>query len=78
MTRLTQMIIGTRDDIHVSTMEKNGKFGFWISEGEYLRPLLSSQPVFESKEAAESSANAVIEDCKKASVESIAGLDAIL
>ena len=47
MTRLTALIIQTRDDVHVETFSQNSKHGFWITLGERHEPLLTSEPLWE-------------------------------
>jgi hypothetical protein len=51
MTNLTHMIIATREDVYVAAFGKD-KFGFLIELGEYHRPLVSSEEVFDTSDAA--------------------------
>lgn len=67
MTVGTQMIIGTNsdEDVHLEHVESDGKHGFWITFGEYHRPLVSSQLAFESQEEAMSSGREIISEARK-------------
>jgi len=54
------------DDIEVSTGGKDSAYAGFIylmRDGEIRRPLISTQAVFETKEAAETAMNDVIKDC---------------
>lgn len=68
MTTMTQIIIGSNsdEDIHLEHVEKEGKHGFWITFGEYHRPLVTSELNFDSKESAMSCGQEIIVTAKKA------------
>jgi hypothetical protein len=59
------MIIATRDDLHVGTFTKNGKVGMVLELGDYHRPLVSTDAIFDTEETARSYAAQLIEECKK-------------
>ena len=42
MTRLTALIIQTRDDVFVEPYQKDTKWGFWITLGDTHRLLIST------------------------------------
>jgi len=67
MTRITQFILGTRDDLEIYTFGEdwNG-FGFEIREGEHRRVLIDCGYIHKTREDAESRAKALIEACRKA------------
>jgi hypothetical protein len=54
------------DDIHLEVGGPNseGKYAAWVTHGEYHRPLVSTQPVFDSEEAARTYLDELIRDCK--------------
>ena len=69
--RITAYTIATRDDIVIShggpgKGEYEGKYVGWITLGEpdRFRPLLSTQPVFDSAEEADEAMNKVVEDIR--------------
>lgn len=67
MTRITQFILGTRDDLEIFTFGDDVLgFGFEIREGEHHRVLIDCKRMFPSPEKAEDRAKALIEACKKA------------
>jgi hypothetical protein len=67
MTRITQFILGTHDDLEISTFgDAVLGFGFEIREGEHHRVIIDCKRSFPSPEKAEDGARALIEACKKA------------
>jgi len=54
--RLTAYVVATRDDLHFTAAgpHKNGKWSGWITlpVEDQLRPLVSSEPIYDSREAA--------------------------
>lgn len=65
---LTAAIIQSRDDIKVSAggPAENGKYVGWITLGEddYYRPLLNSQPIYDSLEEAKEEMQKVVDDIR--------------
>jgi hypothetical protein len=67
MTRITQFILGTRDDLVIFTFGDSVLgFGFEIREGEHDRVLIDCKRCFPSSGKAEDGAKALIDSCRKA------------
>lgn len=68
MTVQTQMIIGSNsdEDVHLEHVENEGKHGFWITFGEYHRPLVTGEVIFDSQDAALSCGRKIIADAREA------------
>ena len=67
VTRLTAMIIASRDDIIcTSAGPVEGKYLGWITLGpeSRCRPLLNSEPIYESHEAAKAAMEAVVAEIR--------------
>jgi hypothetical protein len=62
------MIIASREDVYVAVFGKD-KFGFLIELGEHHRPLVSSEPAYDSPEEARKAGNDLVDTIK-------AGVDA--
>jgi len=69
---LTAIMIQSRDDIEVSAggPAENGKYVGWITLGEnnYYRPLLNSQPIYDSLEEAKKEMQKVVDDIRSKAV----------
>lgn len=67
MTRITQFILGTRDDLEISTFGEdwNG-FGFEIREGQHHRVIIDCGYFHKTREDAEARAKALIKSCQEA------------
>ncbi len=67
MTRLTQMILATRDDVVVTAVEStNGMFALWITYGANYQPLLTSEFSFGCAGHAIDHGEALVAEAKKA------------
>ena len=70
VTRLTAMVMATRDDLRFDASAKpaeNGKYIGWISlppEDNY-RPLINSEPIYDTKEDAIEAMKRVAAECKE-------------
>lgn len=64
MTRLTALIIQSRDDVHVEVFGSDSKYGFWITLGEYHRPLLTSNADWKSSEDAQGAGIQLLHDIR--------------
>ena len=79
VTRRTAFIIGSRDDIQVTSAgpAENGKYVGWITLGEEdrYRPLLDSGPMYDSPVEAEEAMRGVVQEIRKAVQEECKGRD---
>jgi hypothetical protein len=70
MSRLTALIILSRgDDIHVTSAGPcDGKYIGWITLGEEdrYRPLLNTEPIYDTSEQAEAAMRKVVDDIRGA------------
>jgi len=70
ISRITAYIIATRDDIVISAggPAENGKYVGWITLGEEdrYRPLLNSEPIYDTPEAAKEAMTQVVVEVKEA------------
>lgn len=70
ITRLTAYTIATRDDIVIDAggPAENGKFVGWITLGpeDRYRPLLNSEPLYDTKEEAKAAMHKVVEEVRQA------------
>ncbi len=66
ISNLTALIIATRDVRVSAAGPVNGKWVGWITLGEEdrYRPLLNSEPIYDSADAATDAMNKVIEDVR--------------
>ena len=67
ITRLTAMIIASRDDIVcTSSGPVDGKYIGWITLGpdDRCRPFLNSEPIYESHDAAKAAMEAVVAEIR--------------
>ena len=83
VSRLTAYTIANRDDIVVSAggpCENTGKYVGWITLGEEdrYRPLLNSEPIYDTAEAAKTAMQGVVDELRKTVAEELNGRDQIL
>ncbi len=67
MTRITAFIIATNDvNCDAGGPDENGKWAGWISrmERENYRPLISTEPVYDSKEEAVAAMEDIVKSVK--------------
>jgi hypothetical protein len=68
MTNLTVAILATNEpeDLHIEPAGKDDTWGFWITLGEYHRPIVTMNDLpYKSREAAVENGNLLVAECKE-------------